>query len=65
LSSRAQFDEILARYRAWRAPFLDERGELKPAYRPPELTPSFLRTDADPGGPEPGLRVPPGAVEWW
>ncbi len=65
LSSRAQFDEILARYRAWRAPFLDEHGELKPAYRPPELTPSFLRPDADPGGPEPGLRVPPGAVEWW
>jgi tRNA-dihydrouridine synthase B len=34
LRSRAEFHEILAAYRTWRARFCDARGELLPPYRP-------------------------------
>lgn len=38
LSGRAEFEEIVAAYRRWRAKFLDATGELLPAYRPRPLT---------------------------
>jgi nifR3 family TIM-barrel protein len=64
LSSRAEFDDILAAYRRWRAPFLDDRGELLPRFQPAPLTASFLR---EPGQPDPAgaLPVPQGPVEAW
>jgi tRNA-dihydrouridine synthase len=34
LRTRAEFDEILAAYRTWRARFCDARGELLPQYQP-------------------------------
>jgi len=63
LSSRSEFDEILAAYRKWREPFLDANGELKPAYRPAPLACSFLQTPmAEAEAPMP---VPRGPVEYW
>jgi tRNA-dihydrouridine synthase B len=32
LSSRAEFDEIVAAYSAWRAQFLDDNAQLRPQY---------------------------------
>jgi len=51
LSSRAEFEEIVAAYRHWRARFLDATGELLPAYRPRALGESFT--------------VPTGPNEFW
>jgi tRNA-dihydrouridine synthase B len=63
ISTRADFLEALDRYRAWRLQFLDERGELKPQYRPRPLTASFMEET----GRSPGTRlpVPKGPVELW
>ena len=63
LASKAEFDKILADYLNWRAQFLDDAGQLKPAYRPAPLVPSFME--------EPGVAqrqqipVPKGPVEVW
>src|SRR3954470_12843362 len=37
VSSHAQFYDILAKYRIWRAQFLEENGELKPRFAPAPL----------------------------
>ena len=42
LSCRAEYDEILQNYILWRRQFLDERGELKPQYRPSAMISSFI-----------------------
>ena len=63
LSSRAEFHEILAQYRTWRSQFLDERGELKPRFRPAPMVASFM---AEPGAaPREQISVPKGPVEVW
>jgi len=63
VSTRAEFYEILEYYRRWRQPFLDEAGELKPRFRPPPMTASFMQA---PGAAVPGhLPVPKGPVEVW
>lgn len=63
VSSRAEFDEILAEYRLWRAQFLDEHGELRPRFQPVPLAASLA------AAPQPGerqeLAVPKGPVELW
>ena len=53
LSTRAEFDDILAAYRTWRAPFLDDNQRLLPQYAPRHLgmavePVSIVKT---PGGP--------------
>jgi len=63
VSSRAEFLELLGRYRRWREQFLDESGELKPRFRPPPLTASFMQeASAAQAGQIP---VPRGPVEVW
>ena len=63
VSSRAGFLEVLDHYRRWRQQFLDEKGELKPRFRPPPVTASFMR---EPGAPLAGnIPVPKGPVEAW
>jgi nifR3 family TIM-barrel protein len=62
LSCRAEFDEILAHYRRWRAPFLDRHGELLPRYAPAPLAASFLEEDP---GASAALPVPRGPIEVW
>jgi nifR3 family TIM-barrel protein len=63
VSSRAQFDEILADYRRWRAQFLDENGELKPRFAPPPLVASFMQEPA--AAQRQQIPVPKGPVEVW
>ncbi|MBN8245905.1 MAG: tRNA dihydrouridine synthase DusB [Verrucomicrobia bacterium] len=70
LRHRAEFDEILADYRRWRAPFCDDGGDLLPRYRPGPMTASFLQDpDPDPDVPASARReaipVPRGPVEVW
>jgi tRNA-dihydrouridine synthase B len=64
LSSRAEFQEILARYRQWRSQFLDEEGRLKPSYRPAPLTASFMQEGRDATRGH-HIAVPKGPVEKW
>jgi nifR3 family TIM-barrel protein len=63
LSTRAEFEEILAAYARWRQPFLDRQGHLKPAYRPAPIGSSFLTSEI-PGGAV-AVPVPQGPVEYW
>ncbi len=63
VSSKAEFEQVLTDYEAWRRQFLDERGELRPRFRPAPLVASFLR---EPGSPAPAaIPVPKGPVEVW
>jgi nifR3 family TIM-barrel protein len=63
VSSKAEFDNVLAGYLRWREQFLDENGELKPRFAPPPMVASFMQ--------EPGVArhdhipVPKGPVEVW
>src|SRR4051812_36332519 len=67
ISSRADFEELIARYLTWRAQFLDENGELQEKFRPAPLTSSFMQEESD----EPAVArrsaipVPSGPVELW
>ena len=57
LSARAEFDEILAVYRAWRTQFLGADGELLPPYQPRPLGLAKRAIDA--------VKVPAGPNELW
>jgi nifR3 family TIM-barrel protein len=57
LGTRAEFDEILAIYRAWRAQFLDANGELLPHYQPRQLGMAIDPVDT--------VKVPTGPNELW
>ena len=67
LKTRAEFEEIVARYEKWRAPYCDQHGELLPRFRPEPMVASFMRADAD----EPSvfrresIPVPKGPVDTW
>jgi nifR3 family TIM-barrel protein len=63
IMSRTQFDEILQDYKRWREQFLDETGELKPKFRPPPMSSSFMQ---EPGAAtRQAIPVPRGPVETW
>ena len=57
LTTRAEFDVILAAYRTWRRQFLDVNGELLPHYQP---RPLGMRAE-----PLSALKVPVGPNEVW
>ena len=63
VSSQAEFYEILESYRAWRAQFLDDGGELLPRFRPPPLVASFMQEPAV--AQRQTIPVPKGPVEVW
>jgi tRNA-dihydrouridine synthase B len=63
LSSIAEFEDIVARYCAWRRQFLDDSGQLKPNYRPPPMVASFMRDPAVADREQ--IPVPKGPVEVW
>ncbi|MBI2516278.1 MAG: tRNA dihydrouridine synthase DusB [Opitutae bacterium] len=67
LKTRAEFEEIIANYEKWRAPFCDERGELLPRFRPDPLVASFMRDDADDPAAvrRDSIPVPKGPVDVW
>jgi len=62
LSSRAEFDAILADYRGWRAQFLDDRGDLLPRYAPAPLVASYV---TEPSAAPAAVPVPRGPVALW
>ena len=64
LRTRAEFDEILARYEKWRAPYCDEQGELLPRFLPAPLAASFLPGQEDASDRD-AIPVPKGPVDTW
>ncbi len=65
-SSRAEFEALLAAYEKWRAPFLDEHGELRPKYRPDPMVASFMRDEDEPAVMRrESIPVPKGPVDVW
>ncbi len=63
IKNQGEFMEVLQHYREWREQFLDENGDLKPRFRPPPLTASFMQ---EPGTVVPHqIPVPKGPVEVW
>src|SRR5688500_559406 len=62
ISSRAEFEELLADYIEWREQFLDENGELKPNYRPGPMVSCFMEPAST---HREALPVPKGPVELW
>jgi tRNA-dihydrouridine synthase B len=63
ISTRAEFVSSLEDYVLWRQQFLDEKGELKPSYRPPPMVASFMKESSFCQHAE--IPVPKGAVEVW
>jgi tRNA-dihydrouridine synthase B len=64
LSSKAQFQEILARFAKWREQFLDANGQLKSNYQPPPLVASFMQPEGA-AAQRQHIPVPKGPVEVW
>lgn len=65
-STRAEFEALLAAYEKWRAPFLDEKGELKAQYRPGAMVASFMLDPDDPAVMRrESIPVPKGPVDVW
>ncbi len=64
VSTREQFNEILANYIRWRGQFLDETGELQPRFQPAPMIASFMREEPASASRE-HIPVPKGPVEVW
>jgi hypothetical protein len=63
ISSRADFEAVLARYLEWRRQFVDERGELLPRFQQAPMVASFMQ---EPGVAQPqAIPVPKGPVDVW
>ena len=69
ISTRAEFEELLHRYTAWRGQFLDEAGNLLPKFAPRGLELNFTDDEAWSDAPESTRRtaipVPAGPQELW
>jgi nifR3 family TIM-barrel protein len=66
ITSRADFEEVIAEYVAWRSAFCDASGELLPKFRPAPMSPSFMEEAAEPGVfARDSIPVPRGPVETW
>ena len=63
ISSKAEFEKVLANYVVWRGQFLDEEGLLKPRFQPPPLIASFMEEPAVIRREQ--IPVPKGPVEVW
>jgi tRNA-dihydrouridine synthase B len=65
LSSKAEFEALIARYVAWREQFLDGNGELQAKFRPAPLTSSFMEEDGPAVARRSAIPVPAGPVDLW
>lgn len=66
LRTKAEFEDLIAKYTTWRAQFVDENGELLPKFRPAPLVPSFMRDPDDPAvASRQSIPVPAGPVDLW
>ena len=61
ISTRADFDNLIGNYSAWRTRFLDDTGRLLPRFEPAPLSASFMED----GEEAQSIRVPRGPVERW
>lgn len=65
LSSKEQFNAIVAEYLRWREQFLDENGQLGSKYLPAPLVASFMQDDQPQSAGRQSIPVPKGPVEVW
>jgi tRNA-dihydrouridine synthase B len=65
LTSKAEFEQIIEKYQAWRMQFLDDNGELKEKFRPAPLTSSFIQEDEPAVARRTTIPVPAGPVDLW
>ncbi|MDE1170011.1 MAG: tRNA dihydrouridine synthase DusB [Verrucomicrobium sp.] len=66
LSSRAEYDAILAEYLAWRGQFLNPDGTVQDRYAPAALRENFSREEGVPASAaREKIPVPSGPQEWW
>ncbi|MBL9128351.1 MAG: tRNA dihydrouridine synthase DusB [Verrucomicrobiales bacterium] len=68
ICTRAEFHDVLERYRRWRVQFCDADGELLERFRPGPMVASFLlpQTNADPSATRrEAIPVPKGPVDNW
>ena len=64
--TRAEFAALLASYEIWRAPFLDEQGELRAQYRSAPMVATFMLDPRDPAVlRRAAIPVPKGPVDVW
>jgi len=64
--TRAEFETLLAAYEQWRAPFLDEKGELRAQYRAAPMVATFMLDPDDPAVlRRSAIPVPKGPVDVW
>jgi tRNA-dihydrouridine synthase B len=63
ISSRAAFQEALDNYLKWRQQFLDEKGDLKPRFKPAPMVASFMQESGV--AQQPQIPVPKGPVDVW
>lgn len=63
LSTKAEYDQLLDDYRAWRRQFLDDDGLLQEKFQPAPLIPSFMEEPA--AARRQSIPVPQGPVEVW
>ncbi|MCF3648922.1 tRNA dihydrouridine synthase DusB [Synoicihabitans lomoniglobus] len=65
IKSRADFEQTLAEFIAWREQFCDESGQLLSKYRPEPMIASFQRDEDDPVFLRESIPVPRGPVDVW
>lgn len=65
ITSRRDFENVLAEYLAWRAAFCDENGVLREKYAPAPMTPSFMSGEEPDSNERSAIPVPRGPVEVW
>jgi len=63
ISSRAEFLDVLQRYRTWREQFLGPDGQLLPKFQPAPMVASFMREPAV--ASRDAIPVPKGPVDVW
>ena len=62
ISSKHEFEAVLANYITWRRQFLDENGNLRPRFEPAPLVASFMQPAS---AQRQQIPVPKGPVEVW
>jgi nifR3 family TIM-barrel protein len=66
IESRADFEEVVAEYTAWRSAFCDSDGRLLPKFQPAPLATGFEEAEGRAGVfAREGIPVPRGPVETW
>jgi tRNA-dihydrouridine synthase B len=65
-STLAEFEALITAYEQWRAPYLDEHGELRAKFRPEPMVASFMQDPDDPAVMRrQAIPVPKGPVDVW